>query len=344
MEILITGGAGFIGSNLAARAIRSGHRVTVFDNASRPGALRNLSMLRSRGDFEFIHADIRNSRALMDLCHARRFDAVFHQAAQVAVTTSLEYPRTDFEVNALGTLNVLEAIRTSGQNPVFIFSSTNKVYGPLNSIVVRELDTRYSLPELPWGIAETTPLDFHSPYGCSKGAADQYVIDYRRIYGLRTIVFRQSCIYGPGQIGLEDQGWVAWFAICAVLGHPITIYGDGKQVRDVLYIDDLVELYFNAVEAEPQINKFVYNVGGGPKQAISLREMINMLELELGRTIQVRYSHWRPGDQRVYISDIRAACEAFRWSPTVSPREGSTALLRWIEANRDAIQDLVLSR
>jgi CDP-paratose 2-epimerase len=344
MEILITGGAGFIGSNLAARGLREEYRVVVFDNLSRPGTRWNLEWLQSLGPVEFVEGDVRDFSALRGLFERRRFDAVFHQAAQVAVTLSVEDPRTDFEVNALGTFNLLEAIRCSGQNPVVIFSSTNKVYGSLAQFEVEERNGRYAFKDLPKGVPETSPLDFHSPYGCSKGCADQYMADYRRIYGLRTIVFRQSCIYGPRQIGLEDQGWLAWFTICAVLGRPITIYGDGKQVRDVLYIDDLVDLYFRAVECEPSLETFVFNVGGGPMQAVSLREVIQMLERELGRPITLRFADWRPGDQRVYVSDISRVAHVCGWRPTVSVSDGIKRLVEWVWENRATLALLVEER
>lgn len=340
MRILVTGGAGFIGSNLAARGIRLGSEVTVLDNLSRPGGSWNLKWIRSMGSFDFVRADIRNFSALLRLFRSKRFDVVFHQAAQVAVTTSVQDPRTDFEINALGTFNLLEAIRLSGQNPTFIFASTNKVYGSLSSLKVKEQNGQYAFQDFPFGAPETVPLDFHSPYGCSKGAADQYVLDYRRIYGLKTIVFRQSCIYGPGQMGVEDQGWVAWLGICSVLGRPITIYGDGKQVRDVLYIDDLVDLCFRGATVEPHLRSAVFNVGGGPEQAVSLLEVIHLLEQELGHPIEVRYSDWRPGDQRVYISDIRAVCDAFQWAPKILPRQGISALLLWIRRHQDIFDNL----
>ncbi len=341
MKVLITGGAGFIGSNLAARALQLGHEVTVLDNLSRPGTRWNLEWIRSLGPVEVVEADIRDFPLLLDLFRSNRYDAVFHQAAQVAVTTSVRNPRLDFEVNALGTFNLLEAVRLSGQNPVFIYASTNKVYGSLEGFPVVEQDGRYAFRDLPYGVPETAPLDLHSPYGCSKGSADQYVLDYRRIYGLRTLVFRQSCIYGPRQMGLEDQGWVAWFVLCAVFGRPITIYGDGKQVRDILYIDDLVDLYFIAVEREPSLQQFVFNIGGGPDRAVSLLEAIRIIEAELGRPVDLRFSDWRPGDQRVYISDIRTASSALGWTPKVSPREGITRLLHWVSKNRTIVEHLV---
>ncbi|MFQ5914084.1 MAG: NAD-dependent epimerase/dehydratase family protein [Nitrospinota bacterium] len=342
MRILITGGAGFIGSNLAARGIQLGYEVTVLDNLSRAGSSWNLEWLRSLGSFEFVQSDIRDLPKLLSLFRSKQFDAVFHQAAQVAVTTSVQDPRADFEFNALGTLNLLETIRLSGQNPVFIFASTNKVYGSLSSFTVVEQNGRYAFQELPHGVPESVPLDFRSPYACSKGAADQYVLDYRRVYGLRTIVFRQSCVYGPQQMGVEDQGWVAWFAICVVLGRPIIMYGDGKQVRDVLHIDDLVDLYFRAVEVEPHLEATAFNVGGGPEQTMSLLEVIRLLEGELSHPVELRFSDWRPGDQRVYVSDIRAVCDAFRWAPKIAPQQGISSLLSWIQKHRDVFCQLSL--
>ena len=281
MRILITGGAGFIGANLASRGIQDGHEVIVLDNLSRSGTDWNYKWLQSSGKFEFLKLDIVDFASLSKMFEIKKFDVVFHQAAQVAVTSSVENPRKDFELNALGTFNLLEAIRLSGQNPVFVFASTNKVYGSLSKFEIIEQNGKYAFQDLPNGVPEEVTLDFYSPYGCSKGAADQYVIDYNRIYGLKTIVFRQSCIYGPRQMGIEDQGWVAWFCICALLGHPISIYGDGKQVRDVLYIDDLVDLYFKAIEIEPKLKTRAFNVGGGISNSVSLLEVINLLEKEV---------------------------------------------------------------
>jgi CDP-paratose 2-epimerase len=335
MRILITGGAGFIGSNLTARGIRLGVDVTVMDNLARSGTTSNLEWLGSLGRFTFIKGDLRDPAVSRDLCRSTRFDAVFHEAAQVAVTTSVSDPRTDFEVNALGTLNLLEAIRLSGQNPVFIYASTNKVYGSLRWLELVEQADSYAAPALSRGIAETVPLDFHSPYGCSKGAADQYVIDYRRTYGLRTIVFRQSCIYGTRQMGTEDQAWIAWMSLCALSGRPITVYGDGKQVRDVLHIDDLVDLYFRAADMEPGLSAFVFNVGGGPAYSISVLRLLSMLESHLGRPVDRRFSDWRPGDQRLYVSDITRLHEALGWSPKISPEQGLDALLKWVDGIRN---------
>ncbi|MGE5601814.1 MAG: SDR family NAD(P)-dependent oxidoreductase, partial [Nitrososphaerales archaeon] len=248
MRILITGGAGFIGCNLANSCIDAGHKVTLLDNLSRRGSAANLAWLRSQHGkkFDFIQADVRDAEAMLRAAEGQ--EAIYHLAAQTAVTTSVTDPRPDFEINALGTFNTLEAARRAGDNPVFIYSSTNKVYGGMEDAVAVEQATRYVLPQYPEGVGEDRPLDFHSPYGCSKGCADQYVRDYSRIYGLRSVVFRQSCIYGQRQMGVEDQGWVAWFVIASVLGKPITIYGDGKQVRDLLHVDDLVNAFLVATD------------------------------------------------------------------------------------------------
>jgi CDP-paratose 2-epimerase len=259
---------------------------------------------------------------------------IFHMAAQVAVTTSVTDPRTDFEVNALGTFNLLEAARHAGDNPIVVFASTNKVYGGMEDVAIVEQPTRYAYRDLPLGVPETRPLDFNSPYGCSKGAADQYTRDYARIYGLRSVVFRQSCIFGPHQMGVEDQGWVAWFVIAALTGQPITIYGDGKQVRDVLHVDDLIDAYLAAVERIDVTAGQVYNMGGGPDLTMSVwAEFGPMLEKLLGRRIEVGYGDWRPGDQRVYISDIRKAKQELGWAPKIGVHDGLAQLIEWVKAH-----------
>jgi CDP-paratose 2-epimerase len=281
------------------------------------------------GPFDFHELDIRNESAVDSLFAGRRYDGVIHLAGQVAVTQSVIDPRLDFEVNAGGTLNLLEAVRKSGSDPIFIYASTNKVYGPAEDCPAMEVGNRYVLPQQPFGISEQVKLDFHSPYGCSKGAGDQYVADYRRIYGLRSYVLRQSCIYGPGQLGWEEQGWVAWFAMCALSGKPVTIFGDGKQVRDLLHIDDLLDLYFLMLEEQPALPKFVFNIGGGPAQSASLHEVLKGLEQITAKPIEKRYSDWRPGDQRVYISDIRLAQACFDWHPVRDLQYGLTSLVEW---------------
>jgi CDP-paratose 2-epimerase len=337
MRILITGGAGFIGCNLAAASIEAGHQVTLFDNLSRRGSAANLAWLREKyGDeaFAFILGDIRDYPAVLRAAEGQ--EAIYHLAAQTAVTTSVTDPRTDFEINALGTFNVLEAARHAGHDPVFIYSSTNKVYGGMEDARAVELATRYELPDYPQGVGEDRPLDFHSPYGCSKGAADQYVRDYFRIYGLRSVVFRQSCIYGQRQMGVEDQGWVAWFVIAAVTGKPITIYGDGKQVRDLLHVDDLVRAFQMATARIDVTKGRIYNLGGGPANALSIWAEFGPLLSELVgyQVVPAAFRDWRPGDQPVFIADVRKAAAEFGWAPRIGAREGIARLVEWVRANR----------
>jgi len=333
---VITGGAGFIGCNTAHRLISEGREVVVVDNLSRKGGAANLDWLRSGGKFTFVQADLRDADAIEKVFRDHgEIDAVVHLAGQVAVTTSVVNPREDFECNALGAFNLLEAVRLSGQKPLVIYSSTNKVYGGMEEIAIEERDTCYAYRDYPLGIPETITLDFHSPYGCSKGAADQYMRDYYRIYDIPTVVMRQSCIYGYRQFGVEDQGWVAWFVIAAVLERPITIYGDGKQVRDVLFIDDLVDAYLAAMARREQVAGKIYNIGGGPDRTMSIwAEFGPIIEELLGRPIPVSHGDWRPGDQPVYVSDIRKAAQELGWSPKTSVREGVTKLFHWVAENR----------
>jgi CDP-paratose 2-epimerase len=334
MKILITGGAGFIGTHLTKFFSDRGDRVAIFDNLSRRGSVPNLLWLQKHvPDVEFIHGDVRDSAAIARAAQER--EAIFHLAAQVAVTTSVTNPRDDFKINALGTFNVLEAARASGNNPIVIYSSTNKVYGAMEEAKVVEDPTRYRLADLPQGVAETWPLDFHSPYGCSKGAGDQYVRDYARIYNLPTVVFRQSAIYGERQFGVEDQGWLAHFVICATLGRPITIYGDGKQVRDMRYVGDLTRAFERAVDQIATVRGRVYNIGGGSAFTLTIwSETGPMLEQLCGHALDVRYGKWRPGDQRVYVSDIRKAERELMWKPEVAPQEGLTRLWAWAQENK----------
>ena len=338
MKTLITGGAGFIGTNTADRLLGEGHEVIIVDDLSRRGSERNLQWLRERhGDFAFHQIDVRQfdllRKAFQD--HAS-IDLVLHFAAQVAVTSSVVDPRTDFEINALGTLNVLEAVRQLKSNPVVLYTSTNKVYGALSQLEVIEDETRYRYAALPRGVPETTPLDFYSPYGCSKGAADQYVHDYHRIYGMRTIVFRNSCIYGRHQFGIEDQGWLAWFVIAAVKGSPITIYGNGKQVRDLLYIDDLVEAMLSAYARIEDTQGEVYNIGGGVEISVSIwLEIEPILCKLLGQEIPVSYGDWRPGDQPIYISDTTKALRHFDWQPKTDVEQGIRLLFDWVQGHQD---------
>jgi CDP-paratose 2-epimerase len=336
MRVLITGGAGFIGSQLARYLASRGHSVTAFDNLARRGSERNLEWLRETGQpsLAYVKGDVCDADAVRDAVERARPEAIYHLAAQVAVTTSVEDPRTDFAVNAAGTVNVLEAARTVGA--AVFFTSTNKVYGGMEQVGLVEEATRYRYAELPHGVSETQPLDFHSPYGCSKGAADQYVLDYARIYGLATTVFRMSCIYGTRQFGNEDQGWVAHFVIAAALDRPLSIYGDGKQVRDLLFIDDLLAAFERATAtARPGVGR-VFNIGGGPGQTIAVwTEFGPLLERLVRRKIDVTYGDWRPGDQRIYVSDIRKAERELGWRPTVSVEDGIARLHAWVAANPD---------
>jgi CDP-paratose 2-epimerase len=330
---LITGGCGFIGTNLADRLLSSGRRVLLYDNLSRGGVEQNLEYLRSRHgslvDAEI--ADIRNSRSVARA--VRNASEVFHFAAQVAVTTSLDDPRQDFEVNARGTLNVLEAIRRRQTPPPVVFTSTNKVYGALDDMPLSVAGGRYQ-PADARGVAEDRALDFHSPYGCSKGAADQYVLDYSRSYGIPAVVFRMSCIYGPHQFGTEDQGWVAHFLIRAIEGRPITVYGDGKQVRDILFVEDLVDAFLVAQERMATISGRAFNIGGGAANAISLLDLLGMIEdLERQRP-PITLGEWRRGDQRYYVSDTRAFREATGWSAKTGARQGVRLLHEWLLESR----------
>jgi CDP-paratose 2-epimerase len=335
-HIMITGGAGFIGSNCVARMLSNGESVTVYDNLSRAGSTRNIAWLRETfgaNAFELVVADLRDAATLT--ASARHADVIIHLAGQVAVTTSVLHPRQDFDDNALGTFNVLEAARLSGRNPVVLYASTNKVYGGMEDVDILENEERYQYASLPDGISEAYPLDFHSPYGCSKGTGDQYMRDYARIYGIPTVVFRQSTIYGPRQFGIEDQGWMAWLMIASLLGKPITIYGNGKQVRDMLYVEDLLNAYQAAIQQIEIAAGQVYNVGGGPQNTISIwKEFGPALEELLGRQIRVEWQDWRPGDQRIYVSDIRKAKHELGWEPKISLQDGMGRLFEWIRANR----------
>jgi CDP-paratose 2-epimerase len=339
-NFLVTGGAGFIGCNYVHRLLSRGERVTVYDNLSRHGTEANVAWLRGQHgveSFQLIVSDVCNYEPLVEAM--RGVEIVVHLAGQTAVTTSVVDPRSDFEQNALGTFNVLEAARQAGTNPIVLYASTNKVYGSMEEVAVVEQETRYAYRDFLHGIPETQPLDFHSPYGCSKGAGDQYVRDYARIYGLPTVVLRQSCIYGPRQMGVEDQGWVAWFIIAAVTEQPITVYGDGKQVRDVLFVDDLLDVYDAAIARIDVAAGQVYNIGGGPAHTMSVwAEFAPILERLMGRSIPVSNDDWRPGDQRIYISNVHKAKQELRWSPRVGVEEGIERLYNWVVANRDLFE------
>jgi CDP-paratose 2-epimerase len=340
-HLFITGGAGFIGSHTTRRFLDRGWTVTALDNLSRIGADLNLDWIRSHpasDRFTFIEGDVRDYEALVS--HTARADAILHAAGQTAVTKSVANPRHDFEANALGTFNILEAVRetqSAAHNPLVIYTSTNKVYGEMESVGTHLAGDRYEYIGLPEGVTESQPVDFHSPYGCSKGTGDQYMRDYSRIYGLRTVVFRQSCIYGVWQFGVEDQGWLAYFTLAATLDLPITIFGDGMQVRDVLYIDDLVNAYEAAVDRADSVAGQIFNIGGGPTRAITLLDLIGMLESHRGSAIDVGYDDWRPGDQRVYVSNVNKARQLLGWEPTIDAQSGVRRLFEWAHGNHDLL-------
>ena len=336
-RVLITGGAGFIGSNLAHRLLSEGRRVTVFDNLARPGVRRNVEwLLANHGDRITVRlGDVRDAEAVAEVVDTA--DTIYHLAAQVAVTTSLDEPRTDFDVNVAGTLNILEAARARVRRPAVVFTSTNKVYGDCAGLSLERGASRYAPTDrdrATYGLGEDTRISFESPYGCSKGAADQYVLDYARSYGLTTAVFRMSCIYGPRQFGNEDQGWVAHFLLRALRDEPITLYGDGRQVRDLLFVDDLVEALVRASRVAPAAPGEVFNIGGGPERAVSLLELLDLIEELTAVRPRVTYSDWRRGDQRYYVSDCRKAARLLGWEPRTTVRQGLAKLVDWMRRER----------
>jgi CDP-paratose 2-epimerase len=341
---LITGGAGFIGANLAHRLLREGRPVLILDNLSRAGVEQNLQWLRDvHGNaLEVAVEDVRDRAAVTRAVSRAR--QVFHFAAQVAVTTSIDDPLEDFSINAQGTLNVLEAIRAQSAPPPLVMTSTNKVYGGLDDVPLVRKGQRY-VPESDdlraHGVSEARPLDFHSPYGCSKGTADQYVRDYARSYGLKTVVFRMSCIYGPHQFGTEDQGWVAHFVVRALQGKPITIYGDGMQVRDILFVEDLVDAFLLAERNIARIAGEAFNIGGGPRNVISLLDLLDRIEVLHGVRPQTLHGAWRTGDQRYYVSDVRRFEKATGWTQRVATAEGIQRLYEWLS---DAYADVAAAK
>ena len=342
MKILVLGGAGFIGINASRHFLSQGYEVAIIDNLSRKGSAYNLKKLREEYDFQFEEEDIRNYEGLKTAIDALGdLDGILLLAGQVAVTTSVTDPREDFEINALGTFNVLEAVRELGIKPLIIYSSTNKVYGKMEDVNTVLRNGRYEYENLPEGVNEEQQLEFHSPYGCSKGAGDQYVRDYSRIYDIPTVVFRQSCIYGENQFGIEDQGWVAWFTIATMLNRQITVYGDGNQIRDVLYIGDLINAYEMAFKNREKVAGQIYNVGGGVDFTLSLNELLDHLRDYFGKDINPLEGDWRPGDQRVYVSDIRKIQKELGWSPRVGVEEGVARLSRWVEENKEVILNYV---
>jgi CDP-paratose 2-epimerase len=342
-KIFITGGAGFIGCNLADFYLKQGAEVILFDNLSRPGVQHNLDWLNGHGKITFIKGDVRDYDALRDVFQKNPdITDIFHEAAQVAVTTSVTDPVEDFNINALGTLNVLEAFRRYVPGAVFVYPSTNKVYGSLASFHVSEGECRYefSSPDMKEGVHEKHPTDFYSPYGCSKGSADQYVRDYARIYHLKTIVFRQSCIYGTQQYGIEDQGWVAWFIIRALFSKPLVLYGTGKQVRDVLFVGDLINGYEAAIQNIETTRGKIYNMGGGAGNSVSLLEFIAFLEKTLGKKIEYQFADWRHGDQKIFISDTSAAFKDFNWKPTTGYKDGILKLCDWLKEQAPVLKEI----
>ncbi len=336
MNILITGGCGFLGSNLAAHTLAQGHQLVIFDNLCRDGSRENLEWLSAQGAFNYIHGDIRNAHEVNRAICGCPPDAVFHLAGQVAMTTSIANPRIDFETNVLGSFNLLEAVRQHASHAAVMYSSTNKVYGDLEQYTYRETDTRYECIDRPNGFDEKTPLDFHSPYGCSKGAADQYMLDYARIFGLKTVVFRHSSMYGGRQFSTYDQGWIGWFCQQAVateqgnLAQPFTISGNGKQVRDVLHGDDMISLYFSALEQIDAVQGKAFNIGGGIANSLSLLELFDLLEDFSGEKLSYIKLPPRESDQRVFVADVTQARSHFGWEPKVAARDGVKRMLEWV--------------
>jgi CDP-paratose 2-epimerase len=339
MKLLITGGCGFLGSNLASHGIKQGCEVTVFDNLSRLGTTDNLAWLKTFGDFDFVHGDIRNKNDVTRLIDRIKPDAIFHLAGQVAMTTSLDNPYMDFEVNIGGSINVLEAVRLHSPETAIFYSSTNKVYGDLEQFSYEETDTRYKCIDMPEGFDENVGLDFHSPYGCSKGAADQYMLDYARLFGLNTTVFRHSSMYGGRQFSTYDQGWVGWFCQKALDAKenpdaaPFTISGNGKQVRDVLHAEDMVSLYYSSLENKEKVSGQAFNVGGGGDNSLSLLELFSLLENISGCKLSYEQLPVRSSDQRVFIADSSKLEAITGWKPKVSSVEGISDMLKWLSSN-----------
>ncbi len=340
MKYLITGGCGFLGTNLADEILNRGEDLIIFDNLYRNGSAENLEWLKKRGTFKFIHGDIRNTNDVDNLIKENRPDVVFHLAGQVAMTTSITDPRMDMEVNVIGSFNLLDAVRKYCPDTAVIYSSTNKVYGDLERYSYEETSTRYRCLEKPHGFDENVPLDFHSPYGTSKGSADQYMLDFARIYGLKTVVFRHSSMYGGRQFATYDQGWIGWFTQKAieiqqgVLQEPFTISGNGKQVRDIVYASDMIALYLKAADNIECIKGEVFNVGGGMQNSFSLLELFDFLETELDIVMHYRMIPVRESDQKVFVADIRKITAMIGWEPKVSKEEGIKKMIAWLTNGR----------
>ena len=336
MKILITGGCGFLGTNLALDALLKGQDVLIFENLSRIGSKENLEWLRKKGKFVFQHGDVRSSEDVKNVIRYFKPDVVFHLAGQVAMTTSISNPRLDFEINALGTFNLLEAARVSVPNATIIYSSTNKVYGDLNQYEYHETEMRYKCNEKPLGFDEKTPLNFHSPYGCSKGTADQYMLDYSRIYGARTVVFRHSSMYGGRQFPTFDQGWIGWFCKKAIdykrdrLSNPFSISGSGKQVRDVLHANDLLKLYSAALNLSDSLVGQAFNIGGGIDNSLSLLELFKLLNEKLDVNLKYENLPTRESDQKIFVADISKIHKITKWQPELSVSQGIELMLNWL--------------
>lgn len=338
MKLLITGGCGFLGSNLALHSMKRSDELVVFDNLYRQGSMENLRWLKSQGKFRFEHGDIRNEHDISTLIRVFRPDAVFHLAGQVAMTTSIANPRMDFEVNVIGTYHLLEAVRRYSPQSAVVYSSTNKVYGDLEQYQYRETKTRYECLDKPSGFDEATPLDFRSPYGCSKGAADQYMLDYARTFSLKTAVFRHSSMYGGRQFATYDQGWIGWFCKKAVeakrglLKEPFTISGNGKQVRDLLHAEDMVRLYYSAAEQIEKVKGHAINIGGSMSNSLSLLELLGLLEALTETQLDYTKLPPRESDQKVFVADISKAKALLGWTPLVDARKGVESMIGWVSS------------
>ena len=339
-KILITGGAGFIGSNSALTFARHGWQIYLIDNLSRKGGKINLTNLKKKIKFKFYNCDIENIKKLSSIINKIKPQLIIHCAGQVAVTTSVKNPRFDFNSNATGTLNVLESIRLYSKKSKLIFLSTNKVYGDVSNRLIKSNKKRYSFIGKLKNIDENYPLDLHSPYGCSKGAADQYVRDYSRVYGLDTIVLRMSCIYGNMQFGMEDQGWITWLTILSFFNKKIKIFGDGKQVRDVLFVSDLVQLFLKISKTKKNDDN-IYNIGGGFNNSISILELIEILNKKLNKKNNYKNYSWRPGDQKIYISNISKVKKSYKWYPKTKVNQGLDTVISWIKENESGIKKIL---
>ena len=337
MKYLITGGCGFLGSNIASELLKQGHGLVIFDNLYRFGSYQNLEWLKSQGDFEFLHGDIRNTNDVERTIRTHKPDVIYHLAGQVAMTTSIADPRMDFEVNVDGSFNLLNAVRLYSPESIIVYSSTNKVYGDLEQFSYREAETRYECIDKPNGFDESVNLEFHSPYGTSKGSADQYMLDFARIYGVKTAVFRHSSMFGGRQFATFDQGWLGWFTQKAVeikkgtATEPFTISGTGKQVRDLLYASDCVSLYLKAAENIDKIKGEAFNIGGGIENSSSLLELFSFLEQELDIAMNYTQLPPRESDQRVFVADNSKAQSLIGWKPEVN--KGIRKMIDWVANN-----------